>query len=164
MIPQSYIDDVLNRASISDVIGGRISLKKTGKNWSALCPFHDEKSPSFTVNDDKQFYYCFGCGASGNAIGFVMAYEGIDFPQAVRSLGVSLGLGDPEKSGRPVNAMPTKTEKGLRNILITERLVVAMAESDLSSGIVLSNEDAKRYELAKKRIEKIQIKLAQAGL
>lgn len=164
MISQSYIDDVLARASISDVIGGRVSLKKTGKNWSALCPFHDEKSPSFSVNDEKQFYYCFGCGASGNAIGFVMAYEGVEFPQAVRSLGVSLGLGDPEKSDRPITVMPTKTEKGLRNILVTEQLIVAMSESDISKGIELSPEDRKRYELAKERIKKIQFKLAQAGV
>jgi DNA primase len=164
LIPQSYIYDVLARASISDVVGGRLSLKKTGKNWSALCPFHDEKSPSFTVNDEKQFYYCFGCGASGNAIGFVMDYEGIEFPQAVRSLGVSLGLGDPEESERSLTLMPTKTEKGLRNILVTERLIVAMSESDISNGIELSPEDRKRYELAKERIKKIQFKLAQAGV
>jgi len=164
LIPQSYIDDVLARASISDVVGGRVSLKKTGKNWSALCPFHDEKSPSFTVNDDKQMWYCFGCGKGGNAIGFIMDYEGIEFPQAVISLGVSLGLGDPEKSERPLTLMPTKTEKGLRNILVTERLIVAMSESDISNGIALSPEDRKRYELAKERIKKIQFKLAQAGV
>jgi DNA primase len=164
LIPQSYVDDVLARASISDVIGGRVTLKKTGKNWSSLCPFHDEKSPSFTVNDDKQLYYCFGCGASGNVIGFIMAYEGVEFPQAVRSLGVSLGLGDPEKGERPVNAMPTKTEKGLRNILVTEQLIVAMSESDIGKGIALSPEDSKRYELAKERIKKIHFKLAQAGI
>lgn len=164
MIPQSYIDNVLSRASISDVIGGRIALKKTGKNWSALCPFHDEKSPSFTVNDDKQFYYCFGCGASGNVIGFVMDFDRVEFPQAVRSIGVSLGLVDPESSDRPVNAMPTKTEKGLRNILVTERLIVAMAESDTSKGVALSDDDKKRYELAKQRIEKILLRLAEAGI
>lgn len=164
MIPQSYIDDVLSRAIVSDVIGGRITLKKTGKNWSALCPFHDEKSPSFSVNDDKQMWYCFGCGAGGNVIGFVMDYDRVEFPQAVRSLGVSLGLGDPESSDRPIKAMPTKTEKGLRNILVTERLIVAMAESDTSKGLALSEDDKKRYKLAKQRIEKILLRLAEAGI
>lgn len=165
MISQRYIDDVISRAVVSDVIGGRITLKKTGKNWSACCPFHDEKTPSFTVNDEKQFYYCFGCGASGNVIGFVMDFDRVEFPAAVRSLGAMLGLGDPdtgEKSDAP--RMPTKMEKGLRQILVTERLIVAMAESDISKGVGLSHEDNRRYQLAKKRIEQINLRLAQAGI
>lgn len=91
-IPQSFIDDLLDRVDIVDVIDRRVKLKKTGKNFSARCPFHDEKSPSFSVNPEKQFYYCFGCGAGGNALGFVMDYENIDFPQAVENLAGNVGL------------------------------------------------------------------------
>ncbi|MEM9315100.1 MAG: CHC2 zinc finger domain-containing protein, partial [Pseudomonadota bacterium] len=89
-IPQTFIDDLLDRTDIVDVIDRRVKLKKTGKNYSARCPFHDEKTPSFSVNPEKQFYYCFGCGAGGNAIGFVMDYENIDFPQAVENLAGAL--------------------------------------------------------------------------
>ena len=82
-IPQAFIDTLLDRTDIVEVIDRRVKLKKTGKNYSARCPFHDEKTPSFSVNPDKQFYYCFGCGAGGNAIGFVMDYDNVDFPQAI---------------------------------------------------------------------------------
>ncbi|MFT4767618.1 MAG: DNA primase [Glaciecola sp.] len=91
-IPQSFIDDLLDRVDIVDVIDRRVKLKKTGKNFSARCPFHDEKSPSFSVNPEKQFYYCFGCGAGGNALGFLMDYENIDFPQAIENLAGGVGL------------------------------------------------------------------------
>ena len=92
LIPQAFIDDLLSRVDIVDVIDKRIKLRKTGKNYSALCPFHTEKSPSFSVEPDKQFYYCFGCGAGGNALGFVMDYERMDFPQAVEALAGDYGL------------------------------------------------------------------------
>ena len=75
LIPQSFIDEVLDRTDIVDIISSRVQLKKAGKNYSACCPFHEEKTPSFTVTQEKQFYHCFGCGASGNAIGFLMEYE-----------------------------------------------------------------------------------------
>lgn len=84
LIPQDQID--LANYDILSVIDSRITLKKTGKNWSACCPFHKEKSPSFTVNEDEGLYYCFGCGASGNAIGFVMDYDNLSFPAAVESI------------------------------------------------------------------------------
>ena len=71
LIPQSFIDDLLDRVDIIDVIDRRVKLKKSGKNYMACCPFHQEKTPSFSVNAEKQFYYCFGCGAGGNALGFV---------------------------------------------------------------------------------------------
>ena len=71
-IPQSFINELLARVDIVDIIERRISLKKTGKNYSACCPFHNEKTPSFSVSPDKQFYYCFGCGVSGNALTFIM--------------------------------------------------------------------------------------------
>lgn len=99
-IPQQFIDDLLDRLDIVDVIDRRVKLKKTGKNYSARCPFHDEKTPSFSVNPEKQFYYCFGCGAGGNALGFVMDYENIDFPQAVDNLAGTVGLEVPREQSR----------------------------------------------------------------
>jgi DNA primase len=96
-IPQSFIDDLLSRADIVDVVGSRVTLRKTGKNYSGLCPFHQEKTPSFSVEPDKQFYYCFGCGKGGNAIGFVMDYENIEYPQAIESLANSMGLEVPRE-------------------------------------------------------------------
>lgn len=97
LIPQSFIDDMLDRLDIVDVVDSRVKLRKTGKNYSACCPFHDEKTPSFTVSPDKQFYYCFGCGASGNALGFVMDYERLSFPEAVESLARLTGLEVPRE-------------------------------------------------------------------
>ncbi len=97
LIPQSFIDDLLDRADIVDVIDRRVKLKKSGKNYMACCPFHQEKTPSFSVNPEKQFYYCFGCGAGGNALGFLMDYENMEFPAAVESLADSLGMTVPRE-------------------------------------------------------------------
>ncbi|BBH48419.1 DNA primase [Pseudomonas sp. KU43P] len=100
LIPQSFIDDLINRLDIVDVVSSRVQLKKTGKNYSACCPFHKEKTPSFTVSPDKQFYYCFGCGAGGNALGFVMDHDNLDFPQAVEELARAAGMEVPREEGR----------------------------------------------------------------
>lgn len=100
-IPQTFIDDLLSRVNIVDVVDSRVRLKKAGKNHSACCPFHSEKTPSFTVASDKQFYYCFGCGAKGNAIGFVMEYDHIDFPEAVELLAGTVGLEVPKEDISP---------------------------------------------------------------
>src|SRR6056300_423380 len=97
MIPQSFIDDLLARVDIVDVIDARTTLKKTGKNYSGLCPFHNEKTPSFSVEPEKQFYYCFGCGAGGNAIGFVMNYENLDFPDAIENIAAQMGIEVPRE-------------------------------------------------------------------
>ncbi|MGH8352841.1 MAG: DNA primase [Pseudomonas sp.] len=99
LIPQSFIDDLLNRSDIVEVVSSRIQLKKTGKNFSARCPFHNEKTPSFSVSPDKQFYYCFGCGAGGNALGFVMDHDQLDFPQAVEELAKRAGMDVPREDG-----------------------------------------------------------------
>ncbi|QHC98073.1 DNA primase [Pseudomonas sp. R84] len=102
LIPQSFIDDLLNRTDIVDVVSSRVQLKKAGKNYTACCPFHKEKTPSFSVSPDKQFYYCFGCGAGGNALGFLMDHDNLDFPQAVEDLAKAAGMEIPrEESGRP---------------------------------------------------------------
>ena len=101
LIPQSFINDLIDRVDIVDVIDGRVALKKTGKNYSGLCPFHDEKSPSFSVSPDKQFFHCFGCQESGTALTFLMKYERMEFVEAVEALAKDLGLTVPrEKSSR----------------------------------------------------------------
>jgi DNA primase len=97
LIPQSFIDDLLSRVDIVEVIDKRVKLRKTGKNYSACCPFHQEKTPSFSVEPDKQFYYCFGCGAAGNALGFVMNFDKAEFPEAVESLASDYGLTVPRE-------------------------------------------------------------------
>lgn len=100
-IPQTFIDDLLSRLDIVDVIDRRVKLKKAGKNYSACCPFHDEKTPSFTVSPDKQFYYCFGCGANGNAIGFIMEYERQSFVESIENLASMAGLEVPKEETSP---------------------------------------------------------------
>jgi DNA primase len=101
LIPQSFINDLIDRVDIVDVIDGRVALKKTGKNYSGLCPFHDEKSPSFSVSPDKQFFHCFGCQESGTALTFLMKYERMEFVEAVETLAKDMGLTVPrEQSSR----------------------------------------------------------------
>lgn len=92
LIPQTFIDDLLTRIDIVEIIGSRIKLRKTGNNFSALCPFHSEKTPSFTVSHNKQFYHCFGCGAHGSAINFLMQFEHLEFPEAIENLASLAGL------------------------------------------------------------------------
>lgn len=91
-LPQAFIDQVLDRTDIVDVVDRRVKLKKAGKNYSACCPFHQEKTPSFSVNPEKQFYYCFGCGAGGNALSFIMDYERMEFREAIESLAQAAGI------------------------------------------------------------------------
>lgn len=98
MIPDSFIQELLARVDIVTVIERFVTLKKSGANYSACCPFHNEKTPSFTVSPVKQFYYCFGCGASGSALGFLMQYSGLDFVGAVEELAQSVGIAVPHTS------------------------------------------------------------------
>ncbi len=109
LIPQSFIQDLLNRVDIVDVVERYVPLKKAGANYVACCPFHGEKTPSFTVSQTKQFYHCFGCGAHGTAIGFMIEYAGVGFIDAVKDLAQSAGMQMPEfKAERPRG----KTEEG----------------------------------------------------
>ena len=105
MIPRDFIDTLLARVDIVDVIDRRVPLKKAGQNYQACCPFHSEKTPSFTVSPTKQFYHCFGCGAHGTALGFLMEYEHMGFPDAVAALAQDVGLPVPE-SGEPERPKP----------------------------------------------------------
>lgn len=99
MIPESFIQDLLARIDIVDLVDSYVPLKKAGANYAACCPFHNEKTPSFTVSPTKQFYHCFGCGAHGTAIGFAMEYQGIGFVDAVRELASRVGMTVPESDG-----------------------------------------------------------------
>ncbi|ENH2497713.1 DNA primase [Vibrio parahaemolyticus] len=96
-IPRSFIDDLLARLDIVDIIDARVKLKKKGKNYGACCPFHNEKTPSFSVSQEKQFYHCFGCGAHGNAIDFMMEFERLEFVEAIEELASYLGLDVPRE-------------------------------------------------------------------
>ncbi|MGY5538752.1 DNA primase [Vibrio brasiliensis] len=96
-IPRSFIDDLLARLDIVDIVDARVKLKKKGKNYGACCPFHNEKTPSFSVSQEKQFYHCFGCGAHGNAIDFMMEYERLEFVEAIEELASYLGLDVPRE-------------------------------------------------------------------
>ena len=97
LIPRAFIDDLLARIDIVDVIDSRVPLKKSGANYKACCPFHSEQTPSFTVSQSKQFYHCFGCGAHGTAISFLMEYERLSFPDAVEELAHSQGIEIPRE-------------------------------------------------------------------
>ena len=109
-IPESFIQELLARTDLVELIGARVPLKRSGANFMGRCPFHNEKTPSFSVNREKQFYYCFGCGVHGTAIGFLMDYDRLSFPEAIETLADSLGLPVPREQGndRPTPATSTQ--------------------------------------------------------
>ena len=109
-IPRDFIDDLLSRTDVVDIVDSRVKLKKAGKNYQACCPFHNEKTPSFTVSQDKQFYHCFGCGAHGNAISFIMEFDRLDFVEAIEELARLHGLEVPREKGN----MPVVSEEKKR--------------------------------------------------
>jgi len=113
-IPEKFIDELLARVDIVDVIQERVPLKRSGRDWSARCPFHDERSPSFTVSPVKQFYHCFGCGAHGSAIGFLMNYDRLEFPDAVEELANRAGIKVPYEGTREA---PREDATDLYNVL-----------------------------------------------
>lgn len=117
MIPQSFIDNLLDRIDIVEVVDHRVKLKKSGKNYSACCPFHDEKTPSFTVSPDKQFFYCFGCGANGNALGFIMDYERLSFPESVEQLARLAGLEVPREIQSEAQAKREEEKRSIYTLL-----------------------------------------------
>lgn len=121
-IPQSFIDDLLARTDLVALIGERIPLKKSGRNHMACCPFHNEKTPSFSVSEDKQLYHCFGCGESGNAISFLMAYDRLDFVSAIEELAARIGVDVPRDAQdgpdlRPLYALLHTCQKFYREQL-----------------------------------------------
>jgi DNA primase len=150
MIPQDFIQTLLGRVDIVDVVDRYVKLKKSGANFSACCPFHNEKTPSFTVSPSKQFYHCFGCGAHGNAIGFLMEYSGQTYPDAIRTLAETVGLAVPEVKSR-FDRPATAESQGLAarmlealNYYRTE-LKKSKVAIDYLKGRGLSGEIAARY-------------------
>jgi DNA primase len=123
VIPQSFIQDLLNRVDIVDVVGRYVPLKKGGANFMGLCPFHNEKSPSFTVSPTKQFYHCFGCGAHGTAIGFLIEYSGLGFVEAVKDLAQNVGMVVPESEDRLPPAQ--RAEQQAKSMALSEAMTRA---------------------------------------
>lgn len=113
MIPQGFVQELLNRVDIVEVVDRQVPLKRAGANYVACCPFHSEKTPSFTVSATKQFYHCFGCGAHGTAIGFLMEHGGLSFPDAVKDLAARVGMQVPEDRSPPRSSRAT----GLQELL-----------------------------------------------
>ena len=126
-IPQSFIQELIARADVVDVVGRYVQLKKGGANFMGLCPFHSEKSPSFTVSPSKQFFHCFGCGKNGNAIGFLMEHTGMSFVEAVKDLAQSFGMQVPEDDTDPLDRQRAQQQRQ-RQSTLTEVLAKA-AES-----------------------------------
>jgi len=118
MIPESFIQELLNRIDVVDVIDKKVTLKKAGANYLACCPFHQEKTPSFTVSPSKQFYHCFGCGEHGSAISFLIEYEGLTFVDAITELANSIGLKVP-------NDAPQKIEKSNEHANLEDVIKIA---------------------------------------
>ena len=151
MIPREFIDQLLARCDIVDVINARVPLKKHGREYQACCPFHNEKTPSFTVSPNKQFYHCFGCGVNGSAISFLMEYEHLDFVEAIESLASSLGLEVPREEGKKRNPEAQIRKKGLTD-LMEEASSYYQSQLKLNDGAVeylknrgLSGEIAQSY-------------------
>lgn len=146
-IPQSFIDEVLLRTDIVDLVDARVKLKRAGKNYSACCPFHQEKSPSFTVNREKQFYYCFGCGATGNAISFLMEHDRLEFIDSLKQLASAAGMslpetreqGGPRESHQPLfdtlEAAARHFEQQLRSAPARDRAVRYLKQRGVSGAV-----------------------------
>jgi DNA primase len=138
-IPQSFIDDLTARADIVELIGSRVELKKAGREYRACCPFHNEKTPSFWVSPVKQFYHCFGCGAHGTALGFLMEYDKLSFPEAIEELASRMGLDVPREAGAQPDTAGSTTPLYDMNLRVAKYFAG-----------VLPN-DARAREYAKKR-------------
>jgi DNA primase len=117
-IPRDFIDSLLARADIVDIINQRVPLKKAGGTFKACCPFHQEKTPSFNVNPQKQFYHCFGCGASGDALKFIMEYEGLSFIEAVESLAAQMGMEVPREKASPKAVQQQRKARDLYDVML----------------------------------------------
>jgi DNA primase len=124
-IPKNFIDELIARADIVEIIGARVQLKKAGREYKACCPFHNEKTPSFWVSPDKQFYHCFGCGKHGTALGFLMDHDHLSFPEAVEDLAARLGLEVPQEPGSDASAR--RADEPLYELM--ERVAVHFAQA-----------------------------------
>jgi len=153
LIPQSFIADLLNRVDIVDVVGQHVKLKKAGANYQGLCPFHSEKSPSFSVSPTKQFYHCFGCGAHGSAISFLMEYSGLGYVDAIEDLARSAGLDVPREERTANDVARAQQAMALSEVMSSaadwyrQQLKGNTRAVDYLKGRGLTGEIAKRYAL-----------------
>ncbi|MDG1462150.1 MAG: DNA primase, partial [Gammaproteobacteria bacterium] len=149
LIPQDFIDDLCNRVDLSEVIGNRITLKKAGREYKGCCPFHNEKTPSFTVSPDKGFYHCFGCGAHGTAIGFLMEHDKLEFVEAIEELASLVGVDVPRHDNG--NDKPTHSNAPLYELLgnvanfYQEQLKQSSAAIEYLKARGLNGETAQRF-------------------
>jgi DNA primase len=153
MIPQSFIADLLNRIDIVEVVGRHVTLKKAGANFQGLCPFHNEKSPSFSVSPTKQFYHCFGCGAHGSAISFLMEHSGLTYVDSIEELARSAGLTVPREERRPQDLAKQQQAIALSEVMspaadwYKQQLKQNTRAINYLKGRGLSGEIAKRFNL-----------------
>ncbi|QKM65270.1 DNA primase [Polynucleobacter tropicus] len=153
LIPQSFIADLLNRVDIVDVVGQHVKLKKAGANFQGLCPFHSEKSPSFSVSPNKQFYHCFGCGAHGSAISFLMEYSGLGYVDAIEELARSAGLDVPREERSANDVARQQQAMALSEVMSSaadwyrQQLKGSTRAVEYLKGRGLTGEIAKRYAL-----------------
>lgn len=153
LIPQSFIADLLNRVDIVDVVGQHVKLKKAGANYQGLCPFHSEKSPSFSVSPTKQFYHCFGCGAHGSAISFLMEYSGLDYVDAIEELARSAGLDVPREERNANDITKKQQAMALSEVMSSaadwyrQQLKNSLRAIGYLKGRGLTGEIAQRYAL-----------------
>jgi len=153
MIPQSFIQDLLNRVDIVDVVESYVPLKRAGSNYAARCPFHSEKSPSFTVSQTKQFYHCFGCGAHGTAISFLMEHQGMGFVDAVKDLAGRVGMVVPEQTPDPQRKEKAEAAEDLTDVMLkaAQFYKAQLKSSDRAVAYLkkrgLTGESAARYGL-----------------
>ena len=153
LIPQSFIADLLNRVDIVDVVGQHVKLKKAGANYQGLCPFHSEKSPSFSVSPTKQFYHCFGCGAHGSAISFMMEYSGLGYVDAIEELARSAGLEVPREERTANDVARQQQAMALSEVMSSaadwyrQQLKNSTRAVEYLKGRGLTGEIAKRYGL-----------------
>src|SRR5688572_7015774 len=151
MIPQSFIQDLLGRVDIVEVVDRHVKLKRAGANYVACCPFHSEKSPSFTVSPTKQFYHCFGCGAHGTAVGFLMEHAGMGFVEAVKDLAQSVGMKVPEEERSESAKQRARQGESLHEVLLRAAQHYRNQLKDAPQAIAylkkrgLSGEIAKRF-------------------
>ena len=154
MIPKSFIQDLLYRVDIVDVIDRHVKLKRAGANFAACCPFHAEKSPSFTVSPSKQFYHCFGCGAHGTAIGFLMEYSGLGFVEAVKDLAQNIGIVVPEERSEQSDTRRRRSEgeegENLNDIMLTAAQFYRGALKDAPQAIDYLKKRGLSGDIAKK--------------
>jgi len=153
-IPENILEDILSRVDIVELISGYIPLKRAGRNFRALCPFHHEKTPSFTVSPDRQIYHCFGCSKSGNAFGFLMEYERMEFPEAVETLAKKAGVSIPQSQKQD-----DKTASLITQLYKVNELTALFYESNLNSPAGL---EAKKY-LLNRGINESTMKLFKLG-